>query len=35
MTVVVVSHDLGFVSNLVEKRDLRESAGGGPSHQPS
>ena len=34
MTILMVSHDLGFVSGLVETRDLRESPGGGPSHQP-
>ena len=33
MTILMVSHDLGFVSGLVRERDLRESPGRGPSHQ--
>ena len=35
MTIVLVSHDLGFVTNLVAAGDLRQSAGGGPSGQPT
>ena len=35
MTIVLVSHDLGFVTNLVAAGDLRQSAGGGPSGQPA
>ena len=33
MTIVMVSHDLGFVSRVGRERDLRESPGGGPSDE--